>query len=330
MAYFDKEEIDYLISIRDDSPVFYELNYQFIPRYIKDYSKDLPFINDDNYLRYEKNHIIDIINRHIESRLSKDISNVVFYKLISYILKREMNFDIEVLIKGEHFINIIKRASCNNSELFIKHYKNDLDRVLEHKVSAGEKILSCFVDLLYSTDKSKEEKEQFKKERKLTFRLLAKDLIPRYENGNFNIIQNPLSDEYLDNKKEDLLLSYNYDNRTDPNSGLYGMPDTRGIIEGIENIIEVKLITRLKVTKDVKQEVTESTEPKSTNETVVGTIQVATDKQKEIKKHYKSIAKSLEQYITNGKPEKYKCIFEDKTLKDNMRVIAFNNLNKKK
>jgi len=267
MPYLNKEESRYLKSIiEQDYDNIQKFNYKFIPQYIKDHSKDLQFLNDDRYFRNNDYNIIDIINNNIEYRLSKETSNLIVYKLISYILRREMNFDIELLIEDKSFINIIKRALCFNTAYYLGYYKRDLEKVLEKQIDNGEDIISHFVDLLYKFDV---ENEKFKCERKLAFRLLAKKLIPYYENNSLDIIQNPISDKYLDNLKEELLLEYKYDNMSPINKGLVGQRCRRGIIEGIENIIETKFSTIQKPFEVPIEEINKNTKPQELTDNTV-------------------------------------------------------------
>lgn len=267
MPYLNKEESRYLKSIiEQDYDNIQKFNYKFIPQYIKDHSKDLQFLNDSMYFRNYNYDIIEIINNNIENRLSKETSNLIVYKLISYILRREMNFDIELLKEDKSFINIIKRALNFNTSFYIGYYKRDLEKVLEKQIDNGEDIISHFVDLLYKFDV---ENEKFKCERKLVFRLLAKKLIPYYENNSLGIIQNIISDEYLDNLKEELLLEYKYDNTSPINKGLVGQRCHRGIIEGIENIIETKFSTTQKSFEDPKEEIKKNTTPQELTDNTV-------------------------------------------------------------
>ncbi|MBP1646537.1 MAG: hypothetical protein H6Q16_2115 [Bacteroidetes bacterium] len=326
---FDNEECIYLGSIiKQDYDSIHKFNYKFIPQYIKDYSKDLPFLNDDNFFRIYDQNIIEIINNNIEYKFSKETSNLIVFKLISYILRSEMNFNIELLIEEKYFINIIKRALCFDTKFYISYYKNDLEKVLAKRIAIGEDIISNFVNILYKTNVGK---EKFKNEIKLAFRLLAKRLIPDYENEGYDIIRNPLNYEYLDVLKIDLLLVYEYDKLQPINKGLVGKSCNSGINEEFENIIITKFSITQKPFEEPKEKIKNNTKSQElTNKKVEGinTIKEGIEKQKDKdEEYYKAITSILSKWINRGTPENYRSIYENKCLPNNRCYLKIKNNN---
>lgn len=138
--YFDNETADYIRNIRKNSILIHDFNY----KYILNNKYGLENKDASNY-----SNILELVNETINSNYcSKNKVGEFYYSLITYIMRSELQFNIEQSIKERYFINLIRKVFFENyfEDWFWSGYSD------EELISLVRSFLSELYDVVYIDD----------------------------------------------------------------------------------------------------------------------------------------------------------------------------------
>lgn len=248
---------------------------------------------EDKKDKFENSLQTEKINAYLEYRLFyNDNSMPIIYRVMLFLLKTRLDFDIKLYYKNSSFVNIIQYNLCcawaNKDGIY-----NNSDKELKDKINYSKEFIGELVTILYlpelfvSTTKQFERKEEFRKTTELIFVLLVNELIDLYNKSKIYIptllpIEKLASDNTI-YEIQDRLLEKHYKQET-----------TNEFVEVFKKLEERE--AKLTKTKEV-EEIKTIEETKEIDET---------------EEYYNTLATTLKKYIDRGTPENYKSIVDFK------------------
>lgn len=301
-VFFNYEEGHYLRDFSLNRGDKHKFNYKFIPNYIKESENNLSIPEGLLDTSYKTHSIIDIVNHDINNKLFEiDSYFLIAYKVVSYILKTEMRFDIDALMKDGYFINVIQKSFLNLTKEFSSpFYKNSPDKALKRKANYSLNLMGELIYILYICDHSKPHSQTnkhtgyFKKEVKYVVYYMIQSFLNSYENDAADCIESLSSEDFMKEIKEETLNDYFTEKRIE------------GDLEGLYDIevIEAREIKVPEAAETIDNPIKEQNFP------------------------YDSMPKAFEGFITGGDAARYKSIIEDYCLPTGSQPLKMRKDNK--
>lgn len=208
----------YLIDIINDNIDVHEMNYELINYFIRYFEqRGVPI--EINQIRYIGNpNIIETLNYYIKQELYlQDACSITAYKVIAYLIKKKMGFDIETLMKDSNFLNIIQWGiikfsnECENKKEEGEYKKKEKIvlyseniQILRTKIEYFEDFFLQIVDDLYVDNDKKInsdyvfDKDLFKLNMLTAYKPLFGKVNLEYFDYKFSVNNNPIDDGELD------------------------------------------------------------------------------------------------------------------------------------
>lgn len=199
MSFFDDKIKKYLIDIRKNNLDFHKYNNDFLA-YITILDEYKIFYSEEKFST-EANSMNNKVNRFLTYYLfNSDAYMQIIYRIIFFILKKRLDFDIGFLSKERCFINIIQYRlypNCGSVGLFYDDVH--FEQMFQHKTKRSKVILDNLIDILYipenyySNSTFIKLREDFKKKSLLIYELLLNELVEMYHDKRLKV---PLCQDY--------------------------------------------------------------------------------------------------------------------------------------
>lgn len=221
MGLFNEEEIQYLINIKKNNPVFHNFNYKFIC-YITSKPKYLEYFADEEINDFTTS-IIERVNDYISYDLYEDDDCIVIInRVIYYLLKTTLEFNVNALIKERDFVNIIQYVLypfCKRPKITYGH--NEYKKIINYKIERSRGVMNDLISALFFTNERDKHnnpdklKEDFRNQTLLIYDLLVNELVKMYNEKNFYINDDEIfSDHRLLIMKDELLIKHHKTKKT--------------------------------------------------------------------------------------------------------------------
>lgn len=287
MSLRDDQLNNYLISIRDNNSDFHKMNYEFINYFVTTFQKNNFVINNDEINYHGNPNFIQTLNFYLKRDLyTADTATIISYHIMSYLMKKKMGYDLEMMMKENNILNIIAWRIIDICYHCKKKRKNNIyegseaedsslatKRMIKDKLNYFQKLFEQIVDNLFIDNEPKynnkcnQDKTTFKDEMSVIFNQLFSTTYKMYANYRLTVVDNPIDYAELERISK----------------------------EAIEEHI-------------VKQEAIENAELIAFEEPKV------IDKTEE---YYNTLATTLKPYIDRGTPENYKLIVDYRSFNGN-------------
>ena len=207
MKFFKSSDRQYLMDIKTDNSKFYKYNLEFIAKITEEkeyklFVSHLPFS-----LKFAD--MVANVNSFLASYLyDSDDYTKITYRVVSYILKTELDFNIELMTKDRSCLSIIQyRLAYLSSFSDIVLGDSGFDYMLRNKISISKDILNELINILYlplnddSNIENVKTKEEFRNRVLFNADILVNELIIMYHARKLNVSNlSPISSMISDNK----------------------------------------------------------------------------------------------------------------------------------
>ncbi len=277
MANFREEEGIYLNKIREykesDSKTIDDFNNT-----LYDYYREELNLYEKFAKQTVDNKVINSFNSEVDDSLKADINFSMTYRILSYIVKTELEFDIDSFVNKENFLNVIKcQVLYHSKRLKHRHEAYSKEDKLKEAIRQTRILLDNLIEILYSYSNFIEKRVGFSDDTKKLFNIMIDLLDNHYKAISSTITYSPISDLDLDKLREkaEIMIS-----------------DSENEVEEVETIITI---------------------PKP----IENIIPVVIEEPKESKWDYDDITEKLSPFINGGSLKRYKSIIEKHKLPDN-------------
>ena len=207
MKFFKSSDRQYLMDIKRNNIDFYKYNYEFITK-ITEEKEYLAFVSERSNGSSFADMVLGVNSFLASYILGSDDYTKITYRALAYVLKSELDFNIELLAKERCFINIIQYRLgflSNNCDMVLGD--SGFELMLKNKIARSKDIVNELINILFFPNSDLTDlqaqtlREDFRNKALFISDILISELINMYHSKKLTIpISAPISSMISDNK----------------------------------------------------------------------------------------------------------------------------------